>query len=367
MKYTFCCFLIMVQYWIVFAQNVGIGTNTPNGGAILHIHSTTKGLLIPNMTTTQRNAIVGPVEGLLIFNLTTSKLNQRQNGAWKYMLNNDYWVGGGSGQMFNIGDNVGINTAGPQERLDVNGNIRTNNSLIINNVSSILQLQNAGVNKGFIQLSGDNLRLGTNSGNPDGDIVFRLDGNDIAEFRKTSLGGAVMQLNTNSSSTGVLQTTNAGNVSLTAVNNNAQVQLGGEVFINNTANRTGIGTSSPTERLHVNGKLKVSGTDMTIEDGRITGTSSGPLYNLLPLAYGRVTFNGNKAGGTSNFTSVSKSGTGEYFVNVTGVTSSSVFMVTSNNGLGISAYYWAPGQLRIISGYNGSNEDGPFHFVIFNP
>lgn len=178
MKKIIAGLLLLTQSHWVFTQSVGIGTSSPTSSALLHLNSTTKGLLIPRMSTTERNAIASPAEGLLIYNLTSNELNQRQNGAWKILLNNDSWTGGGSGQIFNIGDNVGINTAGPGERLDVSGNIRTNSSLIINNAASVLQLQNAGVNKGFVQLSGDNLRLGTNSGNATGNLAIRMNGSD---------------------------------------------------------------------------------------------------------------------------------------------------------------------------------------------
>ena len=49
--------------------NIGIGNTNPNTSSILDINSTSKGLLIPRMTTAQRNAIVSPVTGLQIFNL----------------------------------------------------------------------------------------------------------------------------------------------------------------------------------------------------------------------------------------------------------------------------------------------------------
>ncbi len=178
MKRIITCILAITQCYLLVAQNVGIGTTTPNASAALHINSTTKGLLIPRMSTTDRNAIASPAEGLLIYNLTTNELNQRQSGSWKILINNDAWTGGGSGQMFNIGDNVGINTAGPGERLDVSGNIRSNSSMIIDNATAILQLKSAGVSTGFVQLSGDNLRLGTNSGNTTGNVVVRMNGND---------------------------------------------------------------------------------------------------------------------------------------------------------------------------------------------
>lgn len=368
MKKITIILLVVVQGHFAAAQSVGVGITTPHSSAALHVNSTTKGLLIPRMSTAERNAIVSPAEGLLIYNLTTNELNQRQNAAWKTLLNNDSWTGGGSGQIFNIGDNVGINTAGPGERLDVSGNIRTNSSLIINNATSILQLQNAGVNKGFVQLSGDNLRLGTNGGNANGNVLLRMDGTDMIEFRKTVSAGTSVQLNLNGVSTGVLQTTNAGNVSLTAVNANTQVQLGGEVFINNTANRTGIGTSSPAERLHVNGNMVVNG-NAVIDDGRITATATGSAYNLLPLAYGRVTYLGNKAGGTPNFTSVTRTGPGAYDVFVTGLTSSSVIMVTPGSISSIEMNYDSPGKfsVRLWSSIYDEFNDCGFHFVIYNP
>ncbi|MBN8674189.1 MAG: hypothetical protein J0L56_08645 [Chitinophagales bacterium] len=369
MKKTIICVLAIVQCYLTTAQNVGVGITTPHSSAALHINSTTKGLLIPRMSTAERNAIAAPAEGLLIYNLTTNELNQRQNSAWKTLLNNDSWTGGGSGWIFNIGDNVGINTAGPSERLDVSGNIRSNSSVIIDNAAAILQLKSAGVSTGFVQLSGDNLRFGTNSGNTNGRMIMRFDGSDMFSFQKTAPGGSSVQMSASNVPVGLLEATTSGNVSLTAVNDNTQVQLGGEVFINNFTNRTGIGTSSPTERLHVNGKLKVSGTEMTIDDGRITGTTTSSAYNLLPLAYGRVTYLGNKAGGTPNFTSVTRTGPGAYDVFVTGLTSSSVIMVTPGSISSIEMNYDSPGKFRVRlwSSIFDEFDDCDFHFVIYNP
>lgn len=48
-------------------NNVGIGTNTPNPNAILDMQSTTQGVLVPRLTTVQRNAIAAPTEGLLVY------------------------------------------------------------------------------------------------------------------------------------------------------------------------------------------------------------------------------------------------------------------------------------------------------------
>jgi hypothetical protein len=53
---------------VVFAQNnVGIGTNTPDPSAVLELSATDKGMLVPRMTTAQRNAIVNPANSLLVY------------------------------------------------------------------------------------------------------------------------------------------------------------------------------------------------------------------------------------------------------------------------------------------------------------
>jgi hypothetical protein len=61
--------VLFISVNFLFAQNVGIGTTTPDNSALLEIKSISKGLLLPRMTTEQRNAIVAPVVGLMIFNL----------------------------------------------------------------------------------------------------------------------------------------------------------------------------------------------------------------------------------------------------------------------------------------------------------
>ena len=53
-------------------NNVGIGLNNPAPSAMLDIYSTSKGLLIPRMSSAQRNTIASPLaNGLLVFDIDT--------------------------------------------------------------------------------------------------------------------------------------------------------------------------------------------------------------------------------------------------------------------------------------------------------
>jgi hypothetical protein len=59
-----------------------MGTLTPNASSMVDISSTTKGLLIPRMNTTQRNAIVTPAAGLIILNLDDQCLDIYDGANW---------------------------------------------------------------------------------------------------------------------------------------------------------------------------------------------------------------------------------------------------------------------------------------------
>ena len=72
-------------------QNVGIGANTftPDNSALLELQSTNSGLLLPRMTTAQRDAISNPAQSLLIFNTTTKCFETYVDGQW-----NSIWCNG---------------------------------------------------------------------------------------------------------------------------------------------------------------------------------------------------------------------------------------------------------------------------------
>lgn len=70
-------------------NNVGIGTNTPNPNAVLEMQSTTQGVLVPRMTTVQRNAIAGPTEGLLVYDIDVNCFffYESSSASWSNLCN----------------------------------------------------------------------------------------------------------------------------------------------------------------------------------------------------------------------------------------------------------------------------------------
>lgn len=83
-------FFNIIQLAVVTASaQLGIGTNTPDASSILDLTSTTKGLLLPRMTTLQQTALLSPAIGLTIYNITSGQLEINKGDA----LGGALWTG----------------------------------------------------------------------------------------------------------------------------------------------------------------------------------------------------------------------------------------------------------------------------------
>lgn len=94
-------FIIMLGSYNLMGQIAisGDGSNG-DGSAILDVKSTTRGLLPPRMTQTERDSIQTPVTGLVIYNLTTNKPSYYNGMAW---INFDGTAAEGIGSPFRGG------------------------------------------------------------------------------------------------------------------------------------------------------------------------------------------------------------------------------------------------------------------------
>ena len=83
MKILLTFFIALFFINITEAQNVGIGTSTPQASAQLDVSSTSKGFLPPRMTAAQRSAISSPTNGLLVYQTDyPSGLFYFNSGVW---------------------------------------------------------------------------------------------------------------------------------------------------------------------------------------------------------------------------------------------------------------------------------------------
>jgi hypothetical protein len=97
--------LLLVSLLCIFTNNifsqVGIGTVTPDNSAILDISSADKGVLIPRMTATQRDAIASPATGLMVYVTDDNNYYYYDGSTWLSLTS------GGSGTGWELSGNAG--------------------------------------------------------------------------------------------------------------------------------------------------------------------------------------------------------------------------------------------------------------------
>jgi hypothetical protein len=105
MKKFISLLLIMNSTLLCLAQSIGIGTNTPNNSAMLEISSTSRGMLIPRMTSDQRGAIVSPANGLLVYDVITSSFWYYNGSIWSNLI-----AGGGNSFTLPYSSTIALTT-----------------------------------------------------------------------------------------------------------------------------------------------------------------------------------------------------------------------------------------------------------------
>lgn len=88
MRYINSLIILSILPALVYAQStsVGIGTTTPNNTAVLDVQSSTKGMLMPRMSSSQRKAIASPAAGLMVFDTDKNTLFMYDGMQWLPLL-----------------------------------------------------------------------------------------------------------------------------------------------------------------------------------------------------------------------------------------------------------------------------------------
>lgn len=126
-KITITLLLFLVSL-VSFAQ-VGVGTTNPESSAALDVSSTTKGLLLPRMTTVEMNAIVSPANGLHVYDTTTKQVKYFNGSIWVASAMGKFVSGTTETDAVFVGGNVGIGTDTPAAKLEVIGAIRVGDNI----------------------------------------------------------------------------------------------------------------------------------------------------------------------------------------------------------------------------------------------
>jgi hypothetical protein len=411
------------------AQNVAINTDgsNANSDAILHLKSSSKGLLIPSMTSAQRTAISNVSDGLMVYDTQTNSFWYRDAGTWNEILAGDIDLStledGDANTKIQVEEGANDN----QIRFDIDGSEQlvikenANGQLMIDltQASGNTSMgEDAGLNvaysfpdginnsyfgqySGKANVSGSyNSFFGKSAGtaNTSGDwntfigahtaqsmttgtsntmIGFSSGSNQISGDQNTYVGEGSGSNKTGGDNntflgyrSGRLNTTGSNNVFI-GYQAGATTSSSNRLMIDNSS------TSSPlidgdfsSNELTVNGDLEVTDV-LTISSSATSSPTAGSIYsNSGPLAYGRI---GNSGLISTDYgiTSVTKTATGVYEVVLdNSFNVSPVVLVTPSStvvGSVYSATYFttSPNIITVnINNEAGVGEDQPFSMMV---
>jgi hypothetical protein len=277
------------------AQSVSVNTDgtTADASAILDVKSTTKGVLVPRVTTAQRTAIVSPASGLLVYDTDVKSFWYYNGTAWTNI------TGAGGGGSLTLPFDATVNTPGTALKI-VNGTTAIEGS----------SLNNPGI-YGYSE-NGSGI-----SGNSTNGFGVFATSTQATAIRANSFNANPTVHSTNSNGTGTAIRGEASGVSGVGVFGTAASSTSYGVRGTNTvgtgiygfstsghgvlaSSNSGVGlrTSSTTgNALEVFGKLKIYGAAVNVQNGAVlTSDAEGNASWKM----NRVAFKASNPGGSIN-------------------------------------------------------------------
>jgi hypothetical protein len=308
-------------------SQIGIGTGAPNVSSLLDITSTTKGLLIPRMTSAQRSAIASAATGLIVY--------QTDGITGFYYFDGTQWLrtANGAGTAWSITGNAGTNPTtnflgttdnvdlvfrtGNLERMRINtaGNIGIglinpltaldmsvpeNSGIDItspsgcklrSSVNSVAGAQIGTVSSHSLDLftsnqprmtitSGGNVGIGTN--NPGNQLEVVTTSADIAKFTSSSSSDNRILIANNSGTVGSLGYTPFNNSFQFSSYSNIDLSFG-------TNNLTSVNVVMRTNgNVEMNQFTKLGSTAPLIKMAKLTGTTAASQGGFTSISIGAI-------------------------------------------------------------------------------
>jgi hypothetical protein len=135
--------LFFVYHFSFFSATAQVGINTdnsdPDPSAMLDVSSTDKGMLMPRMTSTQREAINNPATGLLVFDSTTENFWFYQTSGWLELkdTNTDAQALSLSNNTLSLSNGGSVDLSSYLDNTDAQDLSLSDNTLSITNGSNI--------------------------------------------------------------------------------------------------------------------------------------------------------------------------------------------------------------------------------------
>jgi len=264
-----------------YTQSVSINNDgtSPNASSMLDVKSTTKGLLIPRMSSAERTGISNPAVGLLVYDNQTQSFWFFKTAGWTEIVTGgsatNFWNTDGSNIYNNNTANVGIGTANPTVKLTLQTPINTAGWIHIGGADSIIVSEGIG---------GVSAAIGTTTNH-----AFRLNTNGLGRLHIYPAGEVVVGTNTTGSfgkftvetsnnSFGISHRSVEGNILATNIggssagigtfsNTNMRIfcNSASRIFVAAATGNVGIGTDNPTYKLSVLGNIR--STEVVVETG----------------------------------------------------------------------------------------------------
>ncbi|MEO5592289.1 MAG: hypothetical protein ABIR15_20620 [Chitinophagaceae bacterium] len=302
-KYLFLISLYCCFQQKAVSQNIGINATgaLPDASAMLDVSATSKGMLVPRMTSAQRTTIAAPAKGLLVFDNETTSFWFYNGNVWVELVATgtgvSNWSLNGTHIYNNNTGNVGIGTNTPVTKLSIQTGINTNgwtHTGQVNGIDSIIVSEGiGGVSAAIGTTTNHAFRLNAGPGGgkmsiyPSGDVV--VGDNNVGAVgrltvKTTNNADGISHIGENGN---ILKTrmggTSAGIGTFSNTNMRIFSNSNSVIFIASATGNVGIGAvgDNPIYKLDVGSRIRIRSENPALSAGLWLNDSK----NTSPIAF----------------------------------------------------------------------------------